>query len=202
MNDSGPDTSSSIHEEGYFADAVIGAGRGALILAMFGAGWIGWGLSEARLFNRFTGPALGFTELFLVACSIYVIRKGRLLRKKHPAMSARQPILRPFLLVVLVEILALVLVALIANRLHRSDLASDWFAMVVGLHYLPLAKIFRAPILGVLGLLMAIWCAICWALFRGNALVISVSFGTGILLWAASASALLHARQFAHQPRT
>jgi hypothetical protein len=128
------------------ADAVIGAGRGALILALFGAGWLGWGLGEAQAFTKFVGPAFGLIELFLWACSIYVIQKGRMLRKKYPAppASPRQTISKSFLLVVLTEVLALLLVSLLANRLHRPDLATDWCAMIVGLHFLPLAKIFSS----------------------------------------------------------
>jgi hypothetical protein len=185
------------------ADAVIGAGRGALILALFGAGWLGWGLGEAKAFTKFVGPAFGFIELFLWACSIYVIQKGRMLRKKYPAppASPRQTISKSFLLVVLTEVLALLLVSLLANRLHRPDLATDWCAMIVGLHFLPLAKIFRASNLGGVGILMTLWCAICWALFRSNTLVISVSLGTGILLSAGSVSALLRARKITHSLR-
>ena len=182
------------------AEAVIGAGRGALIVAMFGAGWLGWGLGQARAFTGFVGPAFGFIELFLLACSIYVIRKGRLLRKQYPSMlsSTRHAIRKSFLLVVFTEVVGLLLVWLLANRLHRPDLATDWCAMIVGLHFLPLAKIFRAPHLGVIGILMTLWCVVCWSLFRSNALLISVTVGTGILLWAASVSALFRARKIAH----
>jgi hypothetical protein len=91
------------------AEAVISAGRGALIVAMFGAGWLGWGLGDAKAFNGFIGPAFGFTALFLWACSIYFIQKGRLLRKKYPAVGAstRQTILKWYLLIVLLEVLAI-----------------------------------------------------------------------------------------------
>jgi hypothetical protein len=71
------------------ADAVIGTGRGALICAMFGAGWLGWGLGNVKAFHGFVGPTFGFTALFLFACSIYFIRKGRLLRKQRPAAFPR-----------------------------------------------------------------------------------------------------------------
>jgi hypothetical protein len=96
------------------------------------------------------------------------------------------------------EVVALLLVWILANRLHRPDLATDWYAMVVGLHFLPLAKIFRALHLGVIGILLTLWCLLCWFLFRSNALVISVTIGTGILLWAASVSALFRAHKIVH----
>jgi hypothetical protein len=182
------------------AEAVIGTGRSALIVAMFGAGWLGWGLGQAGAFTGFVGPAFGLIELLLLACSISVIRKGRLLRKQYPPMpaSTREAIRKSFLLVVFMEVVGLLLVCILANRLHRPDLATDWCAMVVGLHFLPLAKVFRALHLGVIGILMTLWCVLCWSLFRSNALVISVTVGTGILLWAASVSALFRARKIVH----
>ncbi len=133
------------------------------------------GTGDAQAFNGFIGPPFGFMARFLWACSIYFIRKGRLLRKKYPAVGAatRPTILKRFLLIGLMEVLAIVIVSILANRLYRAYLAPDWCAMIVGLHFLPLAKIFRAPNLSVLGSLMMLWCALCWALFRSNTIAIS-----------------------------
>jgi hypothetical protein len=182
------------------AEAVLGAGRGALIMSCAGAGWLGWGLGEANAFNVVVGPAFGCIALLLWVWSIYSIRKGRLLCKQYPPVpaSTRRAVRSSFVFVVLIEVLALGFAFILAKRLHRPDLWSDWLSMVVGLHYLPLAKIFRAPILGIFGVLITLWCVLCWALFRSNALVISATLGTGILLWAASVSALLRVRKIAH----
>lgn len=179
------------------AQAVVGSSRGALVEAMFGAGWLGWGLGEAKAFNGFTAPTFGFTALILFVSSIYVLRTGRLLRKKYPAAltSAQRATRKRFLLIVLIEFLAIALVSILANRLHRGDLATDWCALIVGLHFLPLARIFRAPHLGIVGILMTLWCILCWVLFRSNALIISVSLGTGILLWGSCVFTLLRARR-------
>jgi hypothetical protein len=119
------------------AEDLIRAGRGALIGATFGAGWLGWGLGDANAFNGFVAPAFGFTALFLLACSIYFIRKGRLFRRRSPAVaaSALQTTLKCFLLVVFIEAIAIVLASILANRLRRADLATDWCAMIVGLHF-------------------------------------------------------------------
>jgi hypothetical protein len=181
------------------AETVVGAGRGALVRSMFGAGWLGWGLGEARMFVGVVGPAFGLIALFLWAWSIYTIRKGRLLRKRYPPIPVcvRRAVRRSFLLIVVIEVLAIVFVFILANRIHRPDLGTDWCAMVVGLHFLPLGKIFRAPSLSILGILITVWCVLCWALFRANALTILAALGTGILLWAASAFSLLRARKIA-----
>lgn len=181
------------------ADAVIGIGRGALASAMFGAGWLGWGLGNAKAFNAFVGPAFGFTALLLFACSIYFIREGRIIRKQRPVtnVSTRHSIRKWFLLLTLTEVFAIALVAILASRLHRVDLAADWCAMVVGFHFLPLAKIFRAPQFSVLGIVMILWCVLSWALFQSGAIAISASLGTGILLWGSCVISLFRARRIA-----
>lgn len=186
-------------DRSFQAEAVVGAGRGGLILAISGSGWLSWGLVESRGFTGAVGPVFGCIGLLLAGASIYTIRRGRLLRKLYlPIPSATQrAIRRSFLLVFAIEIVAIVLVVALANRLHRNDLAADWCAIVVGLHFVPLAKIFRAPILGVLGVLIALWSVLCWAAFRSNMLLISVASGTGILLWTACISALWRARTIA-----
>jgi hypothetical protein len=179
------------------AEAVIGAGRGALIATCFGAGWLGWGLGDARAFNVFVGPAFGLTELFLLACSICLIRKGRQLRKQYPPIpsSVRKAVRKSFFQVVLLEYVAVAFVGILAWRLNRPDLGADWCAMVVGLHFLPLAKIFRVPAYYFIGALITFWSVLCWTVFRSNALFISVAVGTGVLLWASSISSLFRARQ-------
>ena len=92
------------------------------------------------------------------------------------------------------EFLAIAFVAIMANRLHRADLATDWCAMIVGLRFLPLAKVFRVPRYGIL---IILWCALSWALFQPSAITISASTGTEILLWVSCAAPLFRARRIA-----
>jgi len=184
-------------EQSLQPDRVVGAGRGALILSMAGAGWLGWGLSVAHAYNAVVAPIFGAVSIFLWVWSLHVIRTGRTLRRRLPASSlsaARFPA-RSFAVVVLAEVLAVVVVILLAaGRAHRPDLATGGCALVVGLHYLPLARIFRAPMLAVLGVLLSLWCVIAWAYFRLDSLVIAITIGTGILFWATSIAVLLRAR--------
>jgi hypothetical protein len=185
------------------AEAVLGAGRGALIVAMLGAGLLGWGLGALRAFNAAVGTAFGLLSLFLWAWSINTMRTGRLLGKQFPPLPAsrRRAIRRSFLLVTLIEILALAFVFILSNKIRRPDLGIDWAVLVVGLHYLPLAKTFRAPVLGVLGALITFWSLLCLVMFSSNVLQISVVLGTGTLLWSASAYILLRARKIGESLR-
>ena len=101
-----------------------------------------------------------------------------------------------------VEVLAVALVILLgAGSAHRPDLAMDGCVLVIGLHSLAMARIFRAPKLAVLGILIAIWCIVCVALLRWNALVIAVTTGTGFLLWVTAVAVLLWAGSAARELR-
>jgi len=132
-----------------------------------------------------------------------VLRRGRLLRKSYPAVGAipQRNIWKWYVILVLIEFLAIVLASTLAYRIDRTDLATDWCGIIVGVHFLPLAKIFRAPHLNILGILMTLWCVLCWVLFRSNALVISTSLGTGILLWGSCIFALIRGGKIAHALR-
>lgn len=186
------------------AEAVLGGGRVALIESFAGAFWLSWSLIRANAFVSFVGPAFGSTALLLYIASIFTIRKGRQLRKQYPpiASPARRAMWRSFALVVSIEISGVILALVVASRLHRIDLFADWFALIVGLHFLPLVKTFRAPILGLFGALIALWSVVCLALFRGNSLLIWVAAGTGVSLWLMSIRALIGgwkiARSLAH----
>ncbi len=184
---------------------VIGAGRGALILAMAGAGWLGWGLSVAQVYNAVVAPIFGTVAIFLWVWSIYTMRIGRALRRQLPASSLPQSQFptRSFVVVLVTEGLAIVLVMLFAaGYAHRPDLATDGCALVIGLHYIPLSRIFRAPKLAALGILISLWCILSWVLFRTNTLVVAVTAGTGILMWATAVAVLLWARSAARTLRS
>jgi hypothetical protein len=178
------------------AHTVAGAGRGALVTSLAGAGWIGWGLSAAHAYNPIVGSIFGTIAIALWIGSLYTVRASHFLRRAFPELSAsafRFPWLS-FAGIVFIEALAIGAVLVAAGRTHRSDIGTVGCALVIGLHFLPLARLFHAPILAVLGVLITLWCIVGWALFRFDALIIAISLGTGILLWAAAVATLWRAR--------
>ena len=185
-------------------DRMIGAGRGALIIAMAGAGWLGWGLSVAQAYNAVVSSIFGTIAISLWAWSINSMRNGRALRRQLRPLSRpeHQFPTRLFSIILVIEGFAIVLIILLAGGYaHRPDLATDGCALVIGLHYIPLAQLFRAPKLAVLGILISIWCIVSWALFKYSALVIAVTVGTGLLMWATAIAVLLSIRSAAKRSR-
>ncbi|MGA9883833.1 MAG: hypothetical protein WBQ34_08955 [Candidatus Acidiferrales bacterium] len=179
------------------AETVLGSSRGALIVSIFGGIWLCWGLSIIGAFTPARVAALVVIEIAFLAGSVYFIRKGGELRKQRPPLpeAARRKITKWYWITVVAEVVLILAAVNVAANIHRPELIPDWIAIVVGLHFFPLAKIFRAPSMAYIGTAMVLWCVFCWIAFRGNTLGAAAAFGAGALLWIASASALLRARK-------
>ncbi len=102
---------------------------------------------------------------------------------------------KQFLVVVILEFTAIAILSRIAYRIHRPDLAPVLAAIVVGLHFPPLGKIFRQARYYFWGIAIALWCVFCAFSFPPDRLVAWSNIGTGILLWACCAHGLLRARR-------
>lgn len=159
-------------------------------------GWLGWGLGIAHAFTPIVIVLFDVLGILVLGSSIYFIRKGRALRRKYPASSdlQAQRMRKQFIVVVILEFVAIAILSAIAYVLHRPDLAPVLAAIVVGLHFLPLGKIFRQPRYYFWGIAITLWCVVCAFSFRSDTLVAYSNIGTGILLWACCAHGLLRAR--------
>lgn len=178
------------------AHVVTRSGVGALVAGMFGMGWLGSGLGIAHAFTPVVIVLFDVFGALLLGFSVYFIRKGRSLRRNYPALSGArlQTINKQFIVVVVLEFTAIVIVSTTAYVFHRPDLAPVLAAIVVGLHFLPLGKIFQQSRYYFWGIASALWCSAGAILFRSNTLVTWSNIGTGILLWGNCAHGLLRAR--------
>lgn len=178
------------------AQVVLRSGFGALVAGMFGMGWLGSGLGIAHAFTPAVIVLFDVFGILLLGSSIYFIRKGRSLRRNYSASpDARiKRINKQFIVIVILEFTAIAILSTAAYVFHRPDLAPVLAAIVVGLHFLPLGKIFRQARYYFWGIAITLWCSGCAILFRSNTLVAWSNIGTGILLWANCAQGLLQAR--------
>ena len=167
---------------------------------MFAMGWLGSGIGIAHAFTPVVIVLFDVIGLLILGSSIYFIRKGRALRRNYPASSdpAAQRIRKQFTVVVILEFMAIAILGETAYAIHRPDLAPVLAAMVVGLHFLPLGKIFRQARYYGWGAAIALWCTLCAFLFRSDTLVAWNNIGTGLLLWACCTHGLLRSRRIAH----
>jgi hypothetical protein len=185
----------------YHAQVVIRSSFGGLLAAMFGMGWLGMGLGAAHAFKPLVIVLFDIFGIALLGCSIYFIRKGRSLRRKCPASSdlLLRKIDRQFMVIAIVEVAAIAIVSGIAYAFHRPDLAPVLVAIVVGLHFLLLGKVFQQASYYRWGTAIMLWCGICAIVLRGNTLVVWSNIGTGILLWGTCTHGLLEARRIVRE---
>jgi len=85
----------------------------------------------------------------------------------------------------------------LARAVHRAELIPVVVAFIVGVHFLPLAGIFHAPIYYFTGSAVAAWSLGCWIVVSPTRMAVWVGIGTGSLLWLSAAYALLRAAPLA-----
>lgn len=118
---------------------------GIIVAASFGAFWATTGLNAWR--GTFTLPGFVVTMLVLIACIVAAVRLMRLARcsglTDAPA-SDRRRTRRRFLLIFIGEIVAMNIAAWWLVPQHIAYLMPV-IAIIVGMHFFPLAPLFRAP---------------------------------------------------------
>jgi hypothetical protein len=172
--------------------AYRGAATGALFMAGFGSIW--FFLALVALTQRFYWWYL----LPAIAPALLVWVSIRRLRTPRPPLSTEQllvakKIRRQFGIVNAIQWTAVgILVAILSGR-GRQDLIVPAIVVVVALHFIPLAVIFRAPTHHVTCALLLGWVVACYGLRFASADVRSaaIAIGTGTILWTAGAIGLL-----------
>lgn len=161
---------------------------GALVGESFGLVYV---LVNAGALGAPVGPVLQVAGvLAFVALLVPAFRR----RGEGPGERPRFD--RFYWLVVLAEVAAIVLGSQVLNALGLPPL--PWVTIVVGLHLLPLARMWKAPILGWAGAVLALLgvAGLVAAVAGGSAAVVALLAGVlpgvfmlGGLLWSALRSA-------------
>lgn len=125
-----------------------GRGTGIIVCAIFAALWANWArpmLSGLPGIYGWTAVVAALSGALLVA-GVAAIRRGRHL-SRATGIGDRAPrgMRRGFMLVLIGEIVALNIAAYLLISHRMAQYLAPAVAIVVGLHFLPLAKIFRAP---------------------------------------------------------
>jgi hypothetical protein len=165
-------------------------GRGALVCGLFGSFWIFSGAYGGGL----TGPA-PLTAFALCAIAFVVWPAARLvsLRRFSTLATDRQrtsSLGGAYLADVAVECLACIGAVTWLAHIRRFDLIPQSFGFIIGLHFLPLAKIFKMPIYYATGTVMIFAVAASLLFPVGNVRNFSACSVIGISLWATAAANL------------
>jgi hypothetical protein len=170
--------------------AVKGRAIGALIGGFFGSCW----MLGAVYFGEITNPALLVALALLAAISV-VWPIARLVRVRRLAYSINgghrwADVSKPYWTIVVIEWGACIVVSNWLSQMGRADLISQAVGLIVGIHFVPLAKIFRAPIYHWTAAAMVLGVAASFAVPAGDLRNMVASGICGLALWATEAEIL------------
>jgi hypothetical protein len=181
----------SVHD----AQAVQGRGIGVMFLAFFGSWWMAAGL------NTIPGMKLSvLTGVVLIGLGLFAAG-WRQLRRAKQQTSTREVIdasieahrTKVFRNVNIAQWSACILLVVVLNILQRGEWIVPGIMLVVGLHFFPLAKLFRYQAHYVTGsALVAL--ASSYPLLAADGPASAVGpIGAAMILWASAAGMLIRA---------
>lgn len=175
---------------------LVGRATGAIVMALFG---LLWALGCAAVPGGVMPVPLLFLSSALVT-AVLVVASLRLRRAGGGARSSRRDavpanadrIRRRFRLVGIVQGLGIGIVVFACVRLGRPELIPAAVALVVGLHFFPLAPLFRVPLYYATGAglcLVAVATPIVASLLGAQTMAWQVvpGLGAAAILWLTSA---------------
>lgn len=175
-------------------EAFKGRAIGALVCGFFGSCW----MLGAVHFGQITNAAL-LVALALVAVVSVVWPIVQLVRARRLPYSTRggqrwSDVSKFYWTLVVIEWGACIVASNWLSRIGRPELISQAVGLIVGLHFLPLAKIFRAPIYNWTAAAMVLGVAASFAVAPGDLRNIVASGVCGLALWATEAEILCQDR--------
>jgi hypothetical protein len=183
-----------------------GRAIGALIFACFGASDTFWALSFARNVPRMLSEAVWIVAVTLGGWSI--TQRWLLRRLSVPAVDksiARQHwkhYASWFLVVVVIEVVSINIGSPILIHFHRQALFPQWVEAVVGLHFLPLAKLFKVPLFYATGTALVLVALGSLLIPFDAPRAIAALAGSGLCLWATAVVILLQDATYIREAKT
>lgn len=155
----------------------------AAIFGFFAASWFGWAQEQ---------PPVAWRKWLIVGSilSLLVALAGGLLTWQYwSAGTVFNPqIGRTFGLIVGIEVAIAGVGAGVLAAMGKADLIAAWIALVVGVHFWPLAPLLRYPLLYVAAVLVSSAAVVAVPLARAQTVTVSAVTGlaTGLILLAAA----------------
>ena len=172
-------------------EALRGRATGVLFLSGFGGLWFLLGLAASQRLSLPTACALAAGLVALVAGTVLLRRRSAALPPSTLDPEEQRQAGRTFGRVNAAQWAAIVLIAVVLGRLHLDAYTPAAVTVVVGLHFFPLARLFRSPQHHVTGAALVLWGAVCLLLVPRDVLQSTSAFGTGAILWTAAAVTLV-----------
>jgi hypothetical protein len=181
--------------------ALRGRATGVLFLSVFGALWLLLGFAAREWLSALPAGAVAVGLGALVAGAVVLRGRAAALPPSTLGPEERRRIGRVFGRVNAVQWVAIVLVAVVLGRLHLDAYTPAAVTVVVGLHFFPLARLFHSPQHHVTGAVLVAWGVLCLLFVPQDVLQSTTGFGTGAILWVASAITLARSFRQIHAVR-
>jgi hypothetical protein len=157
---------------------MAGRGVGISVLALFGALW---------MFNalKFDGaPNWAFYASFAATAGLLLAGIARIISDRKSGVPPQSRATRMGFFVVLALEVAVIFAAVwLLQKRHLEKYILPAISAIVGLHFLPLAKIFRAPLYYATGLAMVAATAAAVVWLKGAQQIICIGYSAGAILW-------------------
>lgn len=191
--------------------AIRGHASGVLFMAFFGTLWASIGAGGLRGWGE-PWPTVATLVIgaVLVGGGVDLWRGAGRIKERGPSDGGENPVGRSFWLIFGLEGVAIVIASAVCNAIGRFDLFFSIMAIIVGLHFLPLARLFGMPLYYTVGILLCLVGMIGIAFVPVQAMLggrevmarsllvglgsAAILWGVGMTLWAREASLLRHAR--------
>jgi hypothetical protein len=173
-------------QEGKTAEAISGRATGVLFFAGFGSVWLYNGLSAMHRLNPISIAAIVviFAALFVPAALLL----RSVSKAAHEAGSLDSPeVKRTFFRVNMMQWAAIIAAIVLFNTIHKQEFLATVITFIVGVHLIPLARLFQYSAHYVTGALLMAWATIVAIVFPGEMMPTLGALGTaGILLGSAA----------------
>jgi hypothetical protein len=171
----------------YRSREMTGMAFGALIMVFFGCMWLGWALGSMGL-----RAAVVIAAVLAFAASLWIpayglLRKGLRASKQAAPLTAEQEreqsrMGKMFGIVFGAEGLLIFLAVNVLNNLGLGDYAISAIAAIVGLHFLPLARLFHRPMYYLVGVIMTI-AALASIAIPASVRISGLASAISVILW-------------------
>jgi hypothetical protein len=168
------------------ANQVHGRAIGALFLTGFGALWFLLGLFVRQELNLASLCWILGCALTLAAAAMHLLRRA-VCRSSPPEDLARA---RAFYSLNAAQWIVIFLALTLLHRLRLDDYGLSVIAAIVGLHFFPLARLFRNPLHHFTGALLLAWSLYSSFALPPDSLEGVTALGAGALLWLSAAITL------------
>jgi hypothetical protein len=183
--------------EFFLRERARGASIGATIVGGFGAAWLAMGMTGA-------GVPLQIALAVVVPVFALIAGLGSVVRRRLPKTACeetpeKKQMMRLFAVVNVVQWVAIIGTVNVLNNLHLQGWVVSSIVLIVGAHFIPLARIFQAPQHRTTGVALML-CAAMALVLPGSVRDVVECVTAGLILWVSGAGALYAAFRMAPRP--